>query len=59
VGLSYSATPADYSTNDTATAQDSNTFLRHIFKRYPHLQQRDFYITGVWRSPSVYDAASA
>jgi carboxypeptidase C (cathepsin A) len=46
VGLSYSKHHADYNTNDTATAADSHAFLRALFKRYPHLQQNDFYIAG-------------
>eukprot|EP00879_Flechtneria_rotunda_P012708 GHRR01013270.1.p1 GENE.GHRR01013270.1~~GHRR01013270.1.p1 ORF type:complete len:474 (+),score=176.66 GHRR01013270.1:695-2116(+) len=46
VGLSFSSVAADYTTNDTATAADSHTFLRKFFKRYPHLQDNDFYISG-------------
>lgn len=46
VGLSYSTHHSDYFTNDTATAADSHAFLRSFFKRYPHLQQNDFYIAG-------------
>ncbi|KAF6258886.1 peptidase S10, serine carboxypeptidase [Scenedesmus sp. NREL 46B-D3] len=46
VGLSYSGVRADYSTNDTATAADSNAFLRGFFRRYPHLAGNDFYISG-------------
>jgi serine carboxypeptidase-like clade 1 len=46
VGLSYSGVHADYSTNDTATASDSNAFLRGFFRRYPHLAGNDFYISG-------------
>jgi hypothetical protein len=44
--LSYSTHHSDYFTNDTATAADSHAFLRSFFKRYPHLQQNDFYIAG-------------
>jgi hypothetical protein len=47
VGLSYSGVQADYATNDTATAADSNAFLRGLFRRYPHLARNDFYIAGV------------
>jgi hypothetical protein len=46
VGLSYSSVQADYSTNDTATAADSNAFLRGFFRRYPHLAGNNFYISG-------------
>jgi hypothetical protein len=46
VGLSYSGVAADYATNDTATAADSNAFLRGFFRRYPHLARNDFYISG-------------
>lgn len=46
VGMSYSTHHSDYFTNDTATAADSHAFLRGFFKRYPHLQQNDFYIAG-------------
>jgi hypothetical protein len=46
VGLSYSGVRADYATNDTATAADSNTFLRGFFRRYPHLARNHFYISG-------------
>ena len=46
VGLSYSKVDTDYTTNDTATAHDSNHFLRKFFKRYPELQENDFFISG-------------
>uniref|UniRef100_A0A383WG00 Carboxypeptidase n=1 Tax=Tetradesmus obliquus TaxID=3088 RepID=A0A383WG00_TETOB len=46
VGLSYSGVHADYTTNDTATAADSNAFLRGFFERHPHLAANDFYISG-------------
>jgi carboxypeptidase C (cathepsin A) len=46
VGLSYSGVRADYATNDTATAADSNAFLRGFFRRYPHLARNHFYISG-------------
>eukprot|EP00878_Enallax_costatus_P001458 GHUV01001609.1.p1 GENE.GHUV01001609.1~~GHUV01001609.1.p1 ORF type:complete len:561 (+),score=169.12 GHUV01001609.1:237-1919(+) len=46
VGLSFSGVEGDYSANDTATAADSNTFLRKFFNRYPHLKNNDFYIAG-------------
>jgi len=55
VGMSYSTHHSDYFTNDTATAADSHAFLRGFFKRYPHLQQNDFYIAGgkVWLGSSA------
>lgn len=46
VGLSYSGVHADYTTNDTATAADSNAFLRGFFERHPHLAANNFYISG-------------
>ena len=48
VGLSYSATRADYSTNDTQTARDADAFLRALVARYPllRLSERDLYIAG-------------
>lgn len=46
VGLSYSRTPHDYHTNDTQTAADTHTFLRHFFKEFPEFRQNSFYISG-------------
>lgn len=46
VGLSYSETKDDYTTNDTHTAADLNTFLRAFFSRYAAFSERDFYISG-------------
>jgi len=46
VGLSYSNTPRDYVTNDTATAVDTNTFLRRFFEEYPEFLRNDLYIAG-------------
>ena len=45
-GLSYSETHADYVTNDTHTAQDSNRFIRRFLQRYPEYAKNDFYIIG-------------
>lgn len=47
VGLSYSHTAEDYNTNDTQTAVDANAFLRGWFKRFPHYQGNEFYISGL------------
>ena len=47
VGLSYSDTQADYITNDTGTAHDSNIFLRKFFALYPGFLHNDFYISGM------------
>jgi hypothetical protein len=44
--MSYSTDEHDYFTNDTATARDSEAFLRAFFARYPHLAANDFYISG-------------
>jgi len=46
VGMSYSETPADYNVDDTRTAQDSNSFLRSFFERYPQFQKNPFFIAG-------------
>ena len=46
VGLSYSETHADYTTNDTHTAQDAEAFLRRFFEEYPDFQRNKFYIAG-------------
>jgi len=46
VGYSYSESAADYTTNDTQTAADTEVFLRKFFERYPELQELDFYISG-------------
>ena len=46
MGLSYSESPRDYATNDTATAADTEAFLRAFFGRYPDLRDLDFYIAG-------------
>lgn len=46
VGYSYSSRPSDYVTNDTATAADTEVFLRRFFQRYPELRDLDFYISG-------------
>jgi hypothetical protein len=46
VGLSYSDTPADYATNDTATAADADAFLRAFMLRYPRLADNELYIAG-------------
>ena len=55
VGLSYSATRADYTTNDTHTAQDAEAFLRRFFDEYPEFQRNNFYVAGprVRRLPSL------
>ncbi len=45
-GLSYSETHADYLTNDTHTAQDSNRFMRGFLDHYPEYAKNDFYIIG-------------
>lgn len=47
VGLSYSSEAQDYVTNDTATARDSNYFLRKFFNLYPDFASHDFYISGM------------
>ena len=47
VGLSYSDTHANYVTNDTRTAHDSNTFFRKFFALYPGFVHNDFYISGM------------
>ncbi len=47
VGLSYSSEAQDYVTNDTATASDSNVFLRKFFRLYPDFASHDFYISGM------------
>ncbi|BDA42112.1 Serine carboxypeptidase 1 [Coccomyxa sp. Obi] len=46
VGLSYSASPADYTTNDTHTAHDSNIFLRKFFEEFAEFAKLPFYISG-------------
>lgn len=46
VGLSFSGEPADYTTNDTATAADAHAFLRAFFGRFPHLAGNNFFIAG-------------
>ncbi|EIE22088.1 peptidase S10, serine carboxypeptidase [Coccomyxa subellipsoidea C-169] len=46
VGLSYSATPEDYTTNDTHTAHDSNIFLRSFFQEFDEFAKLPFYISG-------------
>lgn len=57
VGLSYSDEPADYRTNDTQTAVDTDAFLRGFFDRYPELQGRDFYIAGAARRQALCGGA--
>ena len=47
VGLSYSSEALDYVSNDTATARDSNVFLRKFFDLYPDFASHDFYISGM------------
>ncbi len=47
VGMSFSGVEQDYITNDTATAHDSNIFLRKFFTLYPDFASHDFYISGV------------
>ena len=44
--MSYSETHSDYNTNDTHTAQDSNSFIRGFLKHYPAYAKNDFYIIG-------------
>ena len=44
--MSYSETHSDYTTNDTHTAQDSNSFIRGFLKHYPAYAKNDFYIIG-------------
>lgn len=51
VGLSYSETPADYVTNDTATAADANAFLRGFFRKYPEFLHNELYIAGAHDLP--------
>ena len=46
VGLSYSASRRDYSTNDTHTAADADVFLRRFFGRYPEFLRNELYIAG-------------
>ena len=46
VGLSYSATLEDYTTNDTHTAHDSNIFLRKFFQEFEEFAKLPFYISG-------------
>jgi len=47
VGFSYSQDPADYVTNDSRTAEDSNRFLREFFgARHPELAGLPFYVSG-------------
>ncbi len=60
VGLSYSASPADYTTNDTHTAHDSNTFLRKFFEEFVEFSKLTFYISGAAAMPSlVHDVDTA
>eukprot|EP01102_Stenamoeba_stenopodia_P000791 TRINITY_DN1073_c0_g1_i1.p1 TRINITY_DN1073_c0_g1~~TRINITY_DN1073_c0_g1_i1.p1 ORF type:complete len:491 (-),score=101.97 TRINITY_DN1073_c0_g1_i1:72-1496(-) len=46
VGFSYSDTPADYTTGDFQTANDSYTFLLQFFQDFPQFQGNDFWVTG-------------
>jgi serine carboxypeptidase-like clade 1 len=46
VGFSFSKTPADYTTNDTQTANDNFDFLVEFFKGFPEYAANDFYIAG-------------
>ncbi|KAL5980459.1 Serine carboxypeptidase II-2 [Asimina triloba] len=47
VGYSYSDNPEDLLSNgDARTAQDSLTFLKKWFKRFPQYEGREFYLTG-------------
>ncbi|CAN1132539.1 Serine carboxypeptidase-like 40 [Linum perenne] len=46
VGFSYSDTPSDYTTGDTATAENNFVFLLNWFSRFPEYRGRDFFITG-------------
>lgn len=48
VGLSYSDTVSDYTTNDTATAADVETFLRRFLEQYPEYLDNELYIAGTW-----------
>lgn len=49
VGLSYSGTAEDYTTNDTRTAQDSAVFLHRWFQEYEAFAKLPFYISGAAR----------
>jgi carboxypeptidase C (cathepsin A) len=53
VGFSYSSNNADYSTNDTQTANDNFAFLQWFFTTgYPEFATNDFYI-GTDGSPCL------
>lgn len=55
VGLSYSASPADYTTNDTHTAHDSDIFIRKFFEEFEEFANLPFYISGASGHASVYN----
>jgi len=46
VGFSFSDNPADYTTNDSRTAQDNYNFLLGWFNQFPQFKTNDFYVTG-------------
>lgn len=47
VGLSYSEAAEDYTTNDTHTARDTNTFLRKWLSKHAAFAKLPFYISGM------------
>lgn len=46
VGFSYSNNPADYTTGDVRTANDSYAFLLAFFELFPEYADRPYWITG-------------
>lgn len=46
VGMSYSDTREDYTTNDTATTADLHVFLRRWLLEYPEHRETPFYAAG-------------
>jgi len=46
VGFSYSDDPADYTTNDDKTANDSLAALEYFFASFPRLRNHSFFISG-------------
>lgn len=46
VGMSYSETPADYSTNDTRTISDLGEFVAGFLERHPRFSKSPIFLAG-------------